>query len=206
VPRPALEGVVRFKGKVPIAKTIDKSSDPACKGTSRSEEIVVSKGGLEGVHVRIKSGTAGKHTPSIRPVVIQQKGCIYEPRVIGAMAGQKLIIKNGDKTMHNVHAYVDGDTWFNRSQPKGAKDIVEDDLGEAGEVFELKCDVHRWMRAFVPLTDHPFFDVTEAEGRFRIEGISSGTYTLEAWHPKLGLKSKTVKVGNDRSPVVFEFP
>ena len=189
-----------------MAKPLDMSADPACAKGAKDEAVMVAKGRLKNVHVRIKSGTAGVHKPPKTPVVISQVGCVYTPHVAGAMVGQPVAIRNQDKTMHNVHAYVGKETWFNRSQPKGAPDILETDTGEAGEVFELKCDVHRWMHSFIPITDHPFFDVTSADGAFEIKGVPAGSYTLEAFHPKLGLKSAKVTVGAKDSRVEFSYP
>jgi hypothetical protein len=104
-----------------------------------------------------------------------------------------------------VHAYAGKKTLFNRPQPSGAKPIKHTKIGKAGEVFTLKCDVHPWMIAFVPITDHPFFQITGADGAFELTGLSTGKeYTVEAWHPVLGLLTKTAKVG-DRA-LVFEFP
>ena len=123
------------------------------------------------------------------------------------MVGQPVAIRNSDKTMHNVHAYIGKETWFNRSQPKGAPEIVERDTGEAGEVFELKCNVHAWMHSYIPIADHPYFDVSGTDGGFSIKNVPAGSYTLEAWHPKFGLKSTKVTVGSSGgTKASFVFP
>lgn len=202
-----ITGSISFKGSPPERKAINTSSDPVCsKKKELSSEVIVTKGKLADVHVRLKNGSVGKHKPKTSTVTIMQDGCVYRPRVVGAMVGQSLVIKNKDATMHNVHAYIGKETWFNRSQPKGSPDIVESDIGEPGEVFELKCNVHSWMQAFVPITDHPFFDVSATDGSFTIKDVPVGTYTLEAWHPKYGLKSKSVTVTGSGTKVDFQFP
>lgn len=198
-----VQGSVKFLGKAPARKPIDRSSDKVCAATpAETEDVLVTGGKLRDVHVRIQSGTAGKHTAPKAPLVIEQTSCAYRPRVAGAMVGQAVHIKNGDPTMHNVHAYVDTESAFNRSQPKGARPIEHKDLGAAGQVFTLKCDVHSWMRAFVPVTDHPYFAVTGDDGGFALKDVPPGTYTVEAWHPKLGLKKKQVTVEAGKTAAV----
>ena len=203
----SISGVIEFKGKAPVRKTVNSSSDAFCATKKQLDDtVIVNKGKLQDVHVRIKNGTMGKHKAPSTPVVVSQEGCVYQPHVVGAMVGQPVAIKNKDKTMHNVHAYIGKETWFNRSQPKGAPDIVETDTGEAGEVFELKCNVHSWMHSYLPITDHPFFDVSDKDGSFEIKKLPAGTYTLEAWHPKYGLKSSKVVVSSGAAKASFHYP
>lgn len=203
----SIAGEITFKGTAPARKNIDSSSDAFCATTKQlSDTVIVNKGKLQDVHVRIKNGTMGKHKAPTTPVVVIQEGCVYRPHLIGAMVGQPVAIKNKDKTMHNVHAYIGKETWFNRSQPKGAPDIVETDTGEAGEIFELKCNVHSWMHSYLPITDHPYFDVSDKNGSFEIKKLPAGTYILEAYHPKFGLKSSKVVVGSGAAKASFQFP
>ena len=202
-----ITGTIKFSGKSPARKIVNTSSDPTCGPTQESDKIIVTKGKLKDVHVRIKNGTAGKHSPPTAAVIVEQEGCVYRPHVVGAMVGQSVAIGNSDPTMHNVHAYVAKETWFNRSQPKGAPAIVERDTGEAGEVFELKCNVHPWMESYVPITDHPYFDVSASDGTYAIKNVPVGSYILEAWHPELGLKTTKVKVRSAKAkPTTFVYP
>jgi plastocyanin len=201
----AIAGKVSFKGTAPRRKPIAMTGDCETHAGKLDEAVVVGgKGGLAGVHVRVQSGTAGTHAAPTTPVMIDQKECMYTPRVIGAMVGQEVWISNADPTLHNVHAYAGKKTLFNRPQPSGTKPIKHKKLGKAGDVFTLKCDVHKWMAAFVPITDHPFFAVTGDDGTFEISGLAKGTeITLEAWHPTLGLQTRTVKAGDRK--ITFEF-
>jgi hypothetical protein len=76
------------------------------------------------------------------------------------------------------------------------------ELEEPG-IKKLTCDVHPWMRAFIVVTDHPFFAVSDARGRFAIRGIPPGTYTLEAWHARYGWKRRsTVRVAANAETAV----
>jgi len=190
-----ITGVVSFSGKPPPRAALDRSRDPVCaRDAMLDEAVLVADGKLADVHVRIKSGTAGTHAAPAAPVVVDQTRCMYRPRVIGAMVGQKLVVRNSDPTFHNVRATRGEATDFNLAHPAHHGDIVRDTIAPAGEVLTLRCDVHPWMRGYVAVTDHPYFAVTGADGAFSIADVPAGTYTLEAWHPALGLKTTTIKV------------
>ncbi|MCA9678420.1 MAG: TonB-dependent receptor [Myxococcales bacterium] len=191
----SVRGVVTFKGTPPERTPIDRSSDPHCAGnTAPSEDVVVTDGKLRDVLVRVANGSAGEHAAPTEPVVIHQHDCAYTPRVVGIVAGQKLQIVNGDPTFHNVRGNLGKRILFNLPQAAEAAPIERDVSGKAGDVVSLACDVHPWMHAWVAIQDHPFFTVTGADGAFELTGLAPGTYTIEAWHPTLGLQTTKVKV------------
>jgi plastocyanin len=197
-----IRGVVRYLGTPPPRPAVDRTSDPVCGRTSATrEDVVVTGGKLRDVHVALPNGAGGKRAAPSRPIVIEQTACDYRPRVVGAIAGQSIVVKNGDATMHNVHAYAGEATAFNRSQPKGSRPI-EHTADAAGQVLTLKCDVHPWMRAFVPITDHPYFAVTGDDGAFVLADVPPGTYAIRAYHPTLGTKTKSVTVTAGATVVV----
>ncbi len=192
-PKPAatgtIEGIIAFDGKPPARKLLDRSSDPVCAKTKALDaSVVVTDGGVESAFVVVGGKWAVAETPA-DPVVIDQKDCMYHPRVSGVMRGQKLQIRNSDGTMHNVHAYMDGSTEFNMAQPKGARPIER--AFDTADVLELKCDVHRWMVGYAVVVDHPYYAVSGKGGAFTIANVPAGSHELEIWHPTLG--KRTVK-------------
>lgn len=203
----AITGVVGFVGTPPKRAPLKRDSDPLCAATPRlSEDVVVENGHLRDVLVRIAVGTAGTHQAPTQPVLVAQHECMYEPRVVGVMAGQDVVITNGDATYHNVRGAKEKRTLWNLSQPANAKPLRRKNLGKAGDVVSLHCDVHPWMRAYAAVSDHPFFDVTGTDGKFQLSEVPAGTYTLEAWHPTLGTKSVEVTVEPGQSvEAKFEF-
>lgn len=191
----AVAGTVSFAGTPPPRALLDRGTDPVCKKDAMlAEDVLVTGGKLRDVHVRIRSGQAGAHKPPAGPVIVDQTRCMYRPRVVGAIAGQKLVVRNSDPTFHNVRGTRDQATDFNLAHPAHHDDLVRDLTAKPGEVLVLRCDVHPWMRGFVAVTDHPFFAVTGADGAFTIAGLPAGKYTLEAWHPVLGLQSAQVVI------------
>lgn len=192
----SIKGTVIFEGEAPARDKLERDSDPYCAKTEKlAEDVIVTKGKLKDVLVRIQNGRAGKHAPPAAPAVIDQQGCMYTPRVVGIVAGQKLAVRNSDGTFHNVRGHVAGKPLWNKPHPKGAGPLALDASPKPGDVVTIVCDVHPWMKSFAVVQDHPFFAVTGEDGSFEIKGLAPGTYTLEAWHPTLGAKSLQVKIG-----------
>jgi hypothetical protein len=70
----------------------------------------------------------------------------------------------------------------------------------------FKCDVHKWMTAYVGVVEHPFFAVTGGDGSFALKGLPPGTYTIEAVHEKLGRQTANVTlVEKGTGTVAFAF-
>ena len=197
-PTGTIKGTILFEGEPPERATLDRKSDPFCKQaeTSLADDVVVTKGKLAGVLVRVANGSAGTHTAPATPAILDQKGCAYTPHVIGILAGQKLAVRNSDGTIHNVHARAAGKDVLNKMQAAKAADLpVDATAAKPGDVIELSCGVHPWMHAYAVVQDHPYFAVTGTDGAFQITGLAPGSYTLEAWHPTLGSKSMPIKIG-----------
>jgi hypothetical protein len=190
-----ITGAVHWKGAAPARAPIDRASDPACAATARpAEDVVVEHGKLRDVLVRLAVGAAPAVPAPATPAVIVQHECMYAPRVVGLIAGQKLEVRNADATFHNVRGNLGAKVLWNLGQPAAAPAIERTDLGKPGDIVALKCDVHPWMSSWIAISDHPFFTVTGPDGAFTLANVPPGTYTLEAWHPTLGTKTVKVKV------------
>jgi plastocyanin len=196
----SIAGTVAFNGTAPKMEKLNRKADPVCAKTEANDEtVLLSKDGkaVANVVVRItKNAPAGGKVPA-EPVTIDQKECLYHPRVQAAMEGQKIQIKNSDGTLHNIHAYAGTKTLFNQAQPPKSKDI-EKDL-KAADVMKLKCDVHPWMTAYVVLNKNPYFATTNTDGKFEIKDVPAGKYTIEAWHEKLGTQTAEVTVEDGKA-------
>jgi plastocyanin len=194
----SISGTVVFEGTPPAPEPISMKSDPNCQPGQApvSEPVKVgANGGLQNVFVYVKDGLGDLRFPvPATPVVLTQQGCRYAPHVLGIQVGQPLEIVNGDATLHNVHAVAKTNREFNAGQPIQGMKMTH--TFTAREVMvPFKCDVHNWMNAWVGVLDHPFFAVTRDDGTFEINGLPPGTYTLEAWHEKLGTATQTITVG-----------
>ena len=189
-----LKGHVKYDGKAPRSKRLKMDADPVC-GASHSSPVYSEsfKMGADGsmaealVYLRNVSYSGGAPAD---PVVLDQNGCIYHPHVLGMVAGQELLIKNSDATMHNIHSRPKVNKEFNFAMPKVVKEKKASFATSEADPFYIKCDVHPWMKAWVLVSDHPYFAVTDTNGNFSIDGIPAGTYEVVCWQEKFSGKKK----------------
>jgi plastocyanin len=206
-----ITGKVNFSGEKPSSKAISMDAVPACanqhKGDIPAEDTIVNPNGtLKNVFVYVKAGLPARQWPApSTPVSLDQKGCIYAPRVLGIMTGQDLEISNNDPSMHNVHPLPKNNREWNTSQaPKGEKIVKQFDKEDI--MIPFKCNVHPWMKAYIGVVSHPFFAVTGDDGSFTLKDLPPGDYTLAAWHEKLGTQEIKVSVAAKESkPADFAF-
>jgi len=172
--------------------------DPKCADLNRgrqviqAEALVAADGSVANVFIRLEGSFAPSPVPQT-PVVIDQRSCVYEPRVVGVRVGQRLQIRNDDDLLHNVHSSSATSNSFNVGQPRAG--ATYEFTPKAPEVMlKLGCDVHRWMIAFVGVMSHPYFAVSSDAGQFRIAHVPAGTYTIKAWHEQFGERTQTVVV------------
>jgi plastocyanin len=198
----SVTGTVHFAGTPGANPAIDMSEEEACQkkyaaGSAPADsEYVVSNGGLGNTFVFVKSGlpAGATYAAPATPVVIDQRGCLYHPRVFGMQVGQKLEIKNSDPVLHNIKAVPTKNRGFNISQPSAGMTTTRT-FAKEEEMVPLQCNVHGWMHAHVGVLPHPFFATSTADGHYTIKGLPPGTYVIEAWHEKLGPQTTTVTVG-----------
>jgi Carboxypeptidase regulatory-like domain len=207
-----VKGVVTLDGVAPKNEAIKMNADPVCvkqNTTPQSQETyIVGDDGktLGNVFVYVKDGLGAYvfDTPT-ETAKIDQQNCRYHPHVFGMRVNQPLEIVNSDPTLHNIHAMPKSNSEFNNGQPiQGMKMSHTFDKPEV--MVPFKCDVHGWMNAYVGVLPHPYYAVTDKSGKFELKSLPPGTYTIEAWHEKLGTQTASVTLGPKESKdITFGF-
>lgn len=205
----SVSGTIKFEGNAPNFKAVNMDADPICaaqhKDAVMPQTLVLGEGNTMGnVFVYIKNAPAGDYKAPADPVVVDQKGCNYSPHVLGVMVGQPVKILNPDGTLHNIHAISKINPEFNMAMPKFRTELTKT-FDKAEFMFAMKCDVHPWMGAWISVMPNPFFAVTGTDGKFEIKNLPDGTYTIEAWHEKLGTRSASVTVSGGTATADFSF-
>jgi len=133
---------------------------------------------------------------------MDQRNESFVPHVLAITVGTTVEFPNSDRTYHNV---------FSLSKPRpfdlgryaaGRSKSVRFDRPGIVRVF---CDIHSHMSAFILVFAHRYFAITDEEGRYRIDGIPSGTYGVTAWHEALSRETRQVRVPDDGGEVELNF-
>jgi len=208
-----ITGVVKLKGTPPAEKVITPFKENADCSKLQAETpttrfYVVGSGGELGDVVISVEGVSGKSTgSSAAPVVLDQKNCTYVPQIMAVQTEQKILVKNSDPVLHNVHdqpGATSGNAEKNEAQMPGSADLTLS-FPKPEMFLKFKCDVHPWMFAWVSVFDHPYFALSAKDGTFKIANVPAGKYTIKASHRKAGSVTQQVEVKDgEPAKVTFE--
>jgi plastocyanin len=197
-----ISGLVHFNGTAPPRKRIkqDKECQILHAEPVYSQAVIVNDNNtLKYVFIYVKEGLSDlKFDPPAESVLLDQRGCMFEPHVFGLQIGQNIKILNSDPLLHNIHALPKKNRPFNFGMPKQG-DTRERSFKKSEIMVRIKCDVHPWMGAFAGVLSHPYFSVTDDNGTYNLENLPAGEYVIEAWHEKYGTTTQNVKIGDNET-------
>jgi len=189
-----ITGVVTFKGTPPAPQQIAVDKDKKVCGKTKmiSQSLLVGKKkGIQNAVVRLTDITTGKPLPT-KAVLLDQKGCRFHPHVLMVPAGGSVEVVNDDPLTHNIHTFSFENAQLNQAQPKGSSKLTIEPT--IPETIKVQCDIHKWMEGWMIVSEHPYYTLTDSNGKFTLTSVPPGTYTLEIWHETLGLVNQTVTV------------
>ncbi len=131
--------------------------------------------------------------------VLDQLNETFVPHVLAVTVGTTVEFPNSDRVFHNVFSLSKAKRFDLGRYPRGASRSVRFDRPGMVRVF---CEIHSHMSAFVLVFAHRFFDTTDESGRYRIEGVPPGTYTLAVWNEGEVRSTRTVRVPAEGGEVV----
>jgi hypothetical protein len=206
-----ITGTVTLKGTPPKERDITPlKDDPTC-GKLHAEMptthfyVVGPQGGLADVVISVQ-GISGKSTgASAPPVVLDQKGCEYSPQIFAVQTDQKIMVKNSDPVLHNVHDLptVPGNKEQNMAQMPNGPELTFS-FSKPEDFLKFKCDVHPWMFAWASVFDHPYFAISAKDGTYKIANVPAGKYTIKAGHRKAGTATQEIEV-KEGEPAKVDF-
>ncbi len=123
--------------------------------------------------------------------VMDQRNETFVPRLLAVPTGTVVDFPNSDLTYHNVFSLSRARRFDLGRYAAGKSKAVRFDRPGIVRVF---CDIHSHMSAFVVVFNHPFFRVTDTDGRYRIDQVPPGTYTIVGWYEGEARVQRTITV------------
>jgi hypothetical protein len=179
-----VKGTITLAASVAVDSTPITSDQNIC-GTSAYLSVEIgAKRQLANALVWVAGVSTGKNLPVERRLEVASEDCQIDPRVQGTVEGAAVNVFNDDKVIHRLVFLRAGtnDTlvvtpFFNIGQV-----VATEKLAKEPGVVEVRCVQHPWTRGYVAVFDHPYFAVTEKDGRFSIDSLPPGSYRLMVWH------------------------
>lgn len=184
----SISGSVTYIGAIPLNRERDDAG-------MRRELIRVDEAtdGLEGaaVHLKFDPATTIETDTDFPDLHVTQTDFEFQPAVLAIRSGQRIVFGNDDPANHNVRT--------TSSNPKNEFNVMATTGHPYEKVFgieadaipiQLSCDIHRWMQGWIYVFEHPYYAVTDAQGRFEIPEVPKGRYTLVVEHPAVGLRAE----------------
>jgi hypothetical protein len=169
--------------------------------------IVSRQGGLKNAIVLLEGVEAGKPFEVSVPL-IEARDCVFQPFMTIVRNGHAVEVVNMDPVMHDIQGYETspeagarvlfntplvmnhqhrrGDLHATHNHAPGASLVGPIYLNKGRRTFYMQCGFHAYMESWAMAVNNPYYALTDAEGKFKIEQIPPGTYQLVVWHPQTG--------------------
>ena len=173
-------GALRGTIKLEVPSRADSSATAVRNCGSKPAAAAREKAG---VLVWIVGVASGKPLPIEKRAELSSEDCLVFPPVQAAVVGTTFNVFNDDKALHKfvftragTHDTLTVMPFFNVGQV-----VASEKLAKTSGIVEIRCAQHPWTHGYIAVFDHPYFDVTDAAGKFTIDSIPPGTYTAMVW-------------------------
>jgi hypothetical protein len=181
-----ISGTVKWSGPEPRGLDVPVNKDPEiCDPDSHKtinmERLVIGPdGGVANTIVYVRNISQGKTMNLPQPRrSLDQRHCRYEPHILLVPQTAEIAMKSSDAVLHTVH--MDGAASFNVPFPFLDR-VITRNMDTPGLV-NLRCNGgHVWMNAEMMVVSHPYYAVTDLNGRFELTDVPPGDYEVVAWH------------------------
>jgi len=193
-----LEGEVRLESSARDTLVVVTRNADLCGDRVPEGAIVAPQGGLMNVVVWLTDAREGKALPDSRRFEVTNTRCRLDPRVQGVIVGGTLNVKSADPVVHETVIRVTGvSEALQTVTQNGDGQVVPLERVLARPVrLELSCRTHPWTHGWIHVFDHPYFVVSAPNGRFVLDSIPPGEYTMRTWHERLGGTTREIRVEN----------
>jgi plastocyanin len=171
-----------------VASAIERRPGVADLGTAAAHDV---SDRLRSV-VYLETAPRGAfETDEAGRAVMDQRNETFVPHVLAITTGTTVDFPNSDKFYHNVFSLSKAQKFDLGRYAAGHSRPIRFDRPGIVRVF---CDIHSHMNAFILVFSHPFFAMTDAEGRYRIDNVPPGTYAVVAWNEGVSSEARPVTV------------
>ncbi|MBL6704681.1 MAG: hypothetical protein ISQ06_01120 [Planctomycetaceae bacterium] len=198
----SLTGTILFDGPKPnLAPLVGKGTSRVDSAVCAADEaipdeslVVGDNGGIANVFVYLvkkPSGVKFDVPESLAP--LDQQACLFKPHTLVFWSGIEFELKNSDKVAHNIDAKPAANAGFNENMPPGAS-VTKSFRNTEALPFQSTCAIHPWMRFWTLVVDHPFYAVTDAEGKFAIPNLPPGKHKFRVFQERASQLERSIEV------------
>jgi plastocyanin len=135
---------------------------------------------------------------------LAQKDLTFVPSLLPVQVGTKVEFPNFDDTYHSIFSYSPAKR-FDLGRYRPEERPIPSEIFDTPGLVTLRCDIHEHMRGLILVLNTPYFVVTDPDGRFRLNALPSGHYTLKAWIDSKTTREQPVQLKNGETLHV-DFP
>jgi len=131
---------------------------------------------------------------------VDQKSRRFAPTVLPIQTGTEVSFPNTDDVRHHVYSFSQPNAFeLKLYHGEASRPILFDEPG----IVVLGCNIHDGMVGYLMVVDTPLFAKTTASGEAQVADVPPGKYTIQIWHPDLGMDvvKKSVKIGSGNSSI-----